>query len=558
MSPARDQMPPLPDSCSDLRKCYWQQILRPPRMLGGYSPGPDIQLGYLVAYAETVLFTEGHLATFTQLGEIKHYPSRFLRHPFWIECHLPLPGYARRDFSVLGFRADYNEHPLLLHGETIEYKYDTSVGDWQLIFITKQGEVFLRLRKTIQFLQEWGVDHRKPCSMKACPVAIRGSDYAYMTELRCEACHTEERYWKQAAEAFLVAALVGAPSLKSQKKEPAEETRQASSPQPPAKKETRKPPVVVVHPLLLDRYVSQQESQRQQAIESADKYLWMHSAWTMTEALRPTMGAIDLLRLPSTNTYIELEQPHIVHEAQFAACSFLQLPAGTDSVQRKLYSILDIEGKAHWKMLYEYKDAKQPGRWALPQDYQCPVQQCGREQTPEGVIFHLCDRCQKRASHFTTWLAIALGMIAGDYQEQVELREPEEVIETSKKYVYDEQSGATIEKTVLRRFRVIRYYDACVQRHSSAPRSRRGSWMTNRPLAESEYDVNPDALIYVLIRPKDYDRTYLHQRFVNMYGKTQHIDPKRRLQPMTIARLRQLPQIQRITKVYASAYQEIA
>src|SRR5579859_5814479 len=166
MSPVRDQMPPLPDSCSDLRKRYWQQILRPPPMYGNYTPPPDVQLGYLVAYAETVPFTEEHFIHFTQLHEIKHYPSRFLRHPFWIECHLPLPDYDRRYFAVLGFRADYEEHPLLLHGDTIEYKYDTSVGDWLLVFITKQGEDFLRLRKTIQFPQEWGAGSRSLCSMK--------------------------------------------------------------------------------------------------------------------------------------------------------------------------------------------------------------------------------------------------------------------------------------------------------------------------------------------------------------------------------------------------------
>lgn len=143
-------------------------------------------------------------------------------------------------------------------------------------------------------------------------------------------------------------------------------------------------------------------------------------------------------------------------------------------------------------------------------------------------------------------------MIAGDYQEQVEMSSSEEIVETSTKYLCDEQSGEIKEKKVLRRFRVIRY-DACLQRVSNPPRSRRGSWMTNRPLAESKYDVNPQALIYVLIRPKDYDRTYRHKRFVNMLGKKQHIDPKRRLQPMTIATLRALPHTQRITR-YTQAH----
>ncbi len=78
--------------------------------------------------------------------------------------------------------------------------------------------------------------------------------------------------------------------------------------------------------------------------------------------------------------------------------------------------------------------------------------------------------------------------------------------------------------------------------------------MSGKPLAESEYDINPNAILYVEIQPRDHDRTYKHARYTRMRGKTQHIDPKPRLQPMTIATFRELPKIQRITKVYASKY----
>jgi hypothetical protein len=148
-------------------------------------------------------------------------------------------------------------------------------------------------------------------------------------------------------------------------------------------------------------------------------------------------------------------------------------------------------------------------------------------------------------------------MIAGDFQEQVEVREPEEVLETSTRTIRDEVTGQERKKPVLYRFKVIRYHDACVHR-SGPPQTKRGSWMAGRPLAESEFDVNPAALLYVQIQPRDHDRTYHHERYTHMKGKTQHIDPHPRLQPMTIATFRQLPRRQSITKVSASNFEETA
>ena len=78
--------------------------------------------------------------------------------------------------------------------------------------------------------------------------------------------------------------------------------------------------------------------------------------------------------------------------------------------------------------------------------------------------------------------------------------------------------------------------------------------MSGRPMAESEYEINPNAIIYVQIQPKGYNRTYTHERYTYVRGKTQHVEPGPRLQPMTIAPFRQLKHIQKITRVYASKY----
>jgi hypothetical protein len=57
------------------------------------------------------------------------------------------------------------------------------------------------------------------------------------------------------------------------------------------------------------------------------------------------------------------------------------------------------------------------------------------------------------------------------------------------------------------------------------------------------------------IQPRDHDRTDKHFPYTRMRGKTQHIDPKPSLQPMTIAAFMQLPRVQRVTRVLASKFE---
>ena len=211
-------------------------------------------------------------------------------------------------------------------------------------------------------------------------------------------------------------------------------------------------------------------------------------------------------------------------------------------------------------MFYEVDPRRHQGNWTVSKEHTCPEQRCQVEDAETGRVFHLCEVCQERATHYTSWLAIALRMLAGDFREQVEVRKPEELLETSTRTVRDKTTGEEREKRVLYRFKVIRYYDACVRRDGQ-PQTKRGSWMANRPLAESEYEVNPAAIIYVLIQPRKHQRTYRHRRYTHMQGKTQQIDPNLRAQPMTMATFRQLhqfQQVQRITRVSASSYEELA
>ncbi len=294
---------------------------------------------------------------------------------------------------------------------------------------------------------------------------------------------------------------------------------------------------------LLERYLEHLSTMPPaEGVERSQKYLWMHSAWHMTEMLRHSTDDVPL-QLPAEYVYIELEQPRLLHNQEVAAFSLMPLEG-----QRWLFSVIDRIDQTVWKLFHE------GGGWLIPRGYICPEQRCTTEMIGGMTLYRLCNSCQERLNHYTSWIAIALRMIAGDFQEQVEVREPEYMVETAERTVHDISTGKTQQRSVRHHFRVIRYLDACVYK-GQAPQTKRGSWMTGRPLAESEYEVNPNAIIYVKIRSREYARTYRHQRYIHVRGKKQLIPPHYRLQPMTIATFRQLKQVQRITRVYASKYE---
>ena len=144
----------------------------------------------------------------------------------------------------------------------------------------------------------------------------------------------------------------------------------------------------------------------------------------MTEALCYTIDEDEFLHLPSSHLYIELEQTHQLNNQPFAACSFLCLSGLGQSVQRWQYSVIDIHGQSIWHIFYEGDTVKGQGHWTLPKEYLCPDGQCHVEETASGKLFTLCEVCQRVLASYVSWIVIALRMIAGDFQEQVELREP--------------------------------------------------------------------------------------------------------------------------------------
>src|SRR5712691_12853876 len=97
----------------------------------------------------------------------------------------------------------------------------------------------------------------------------------------------------------------------------------------------------------------------------------------------------------------------------------------------------------------------------LPRGDPCPEQSCTTEEIAGITVYHLCAICREHMTQSTSWVAIALRMIDGDFQEHIEMQEPEYLSETVNKKEYDTTAGSTKERTVQHRYRVIRYLDAC-------------------------------------------------------------------------------------------------
>lgn len=287
---------------------------------------------------------------------------------------------------------------------------------------------------------------------------------------------------------------------------------------------------------------TRQSSSIETAINHAHKYLWTQSAWAMTKTLQNFTDGLPI-QIPENHIYIELEKPHQQDQHTIAAFSFLQ--------QQKIYwllSIIDSNGLTTWKAFYENKE------WKLPNDYVCVHNKCQQEEHNGVTTYLLCHPCQDAIHYYTTWFTTALRMIKGDFQEQVELKKPEYIIESYDDKRYDHKTKKTKSTKIQHRYHIIRYFDASMVKEN-IPQKKHKSWMEGRPIARDEYEINPEAIIYVRIVSKEHDRTYKHPRYTNLRGKTQHINSVTRLQPMTIAAFKQLPHVQRITRVRASKFE---
>lgn len=540
-------LPPIPETSIHPLHLQYRKMVHYPKPLHHQkdvdftSSGKYIEM--ILAYSRILHFKKSQSEHFLQLLGKGSKPIIDLPdHPFWIECRLPQMDYFRgmTHIGMFCFRSDYQEHTMALREpKEIFYKNPSSLCEWRFDLIDERGMRFLRLIADPS--GDVIVDPQQVCPTNTCKTIF--------SKLRdkCPTCQQEITFWLRAINAFIAVGLKS-PVFVAEKTKPKTSIPPIQKQQPPAQPPkttqlpTRSEPVVVASPLLIDRYIkAQQTAQQRELLELSNKYLWMHSAWVMAEALRHSADNEPLYVSPDP-LYIELEQPRKLHNQEVFAFSFLW-----QQENQWKFSVLNGEGETVWSMFYESND------WTLPQHYACPEQKCTSEVVGGVIVYNLCNTCQERMTHYTSWLNIALRMIAGDFQEQVELRVPEEVLEAGTKIVRDDRTGESKDVLVLRKFRLIRYYDAC--RHiGKVILGRRGSWMAGRPLADSEYEVNLDAIIYVQIQSRDHDRTYRSSRYVNMRGKTQHIDPHTRLQPMTIATYRQLRQIQRITRVFASKF----
>jgi hypothetical protein len=299
--------------------------------------------------------------------------------------------------------------------------------------------------------------------------------------------------------------------------------------------------VIVSSPLLLDRYLLRRQEVRVIDARTLDKYLWMQSAWLMSDALRH--GITPILSLPKRALYIELEYPQQLYHQEVAAFSF------APHEQCWVFAVLDSNGQTIWSIHYEQHT------WALPRAYHCPEQQCQTVADGEGMSYLLCELCQQRINHYPPWLVVALRMIRGDFRTQVTLQEPEVIMKSGHYTVREGLDGPTSTIQTSHTFRIIRPFDASVL-SSSVSQGKRGSWMRGRPLATGVNELNPNAIIYVQIQPEAYNRTYVHDRYTGVKGTVQHVEPGPRLQPMTVAAFQRLGSWQRLTRVTASRYEE--
>jgi hypothetical protein len=303
--------------------------------------------------------------------------------------------------------------------------------------------------------------------------------------------------------------------------------------------------------------------------------LWMNSAWAMFEALRPADAHSGESYIPQDHFWIEFETPKQTPAGEMAAFLIINrddtdllVETGPYSYPDRQWSerkiadlkrqyrqkalssrdaylhwyeiaVVNAEGRITWSVAFTADLEENITIWHFSRGYACPTGECEvlerelRDEMPsEGLP--ACPTCQHTVEYFQTWLVIAYQMLRGDFQETEETEEDETIVVTEEIEERDPtRPSRLLTRRLTHRMYVMRF-DASMQRMPSASRGKRGAWMAGRPVVESDYEADENAVIFVRMEYREHERTFRNARYKAAKDTTRSFPAKIRPQQMTV------------------------
>ncbi len=281
-------------------------------------------------------------------------------------------------------------------------------------------------------------------------------------------------------------------------------------------------------------------------IDVAHKYKLTPSALAMIKRLMPERSQGIIETLPGTGIWAMLDDSEstVVYFSSIphAVTSYLECHPGTKITEKlaKLPAIsqqwtLDVFRRGDNPRGYVYDASRQ--QWTLAQAEACVSGACegiAIDQTDHFPNWYICNECAPVFQYWTSWFPVALMAINGDFAETEEKQEPDVITEQEIRKVRWPGSGRYRDVPVTHAYEIVTF-DMSVKTRTHQPHR------DHEPSSPTwlEQAIAAETVLYVSKRVGQSQRTFRHERYVNMRGKTIDVRAYDKRIPMSVKRLKQ-------------------
>ncbi len=283
-------------------------------------------------------------------------------------------------------------------------------------------------------------------------------------------------------------------------------------------------------------------------LDCAKKYRLTSSALSMIARLKPEHSSGRIATLPGTGVWLVLDNPEMTNlyfsSIPQAAISYVESHPHTilDEKWQKVISApwqwtLDIFQLGRHPVSYAYHAER--GLWTLNMPL-CYAGQC--ELTGKDAQgwpgWYICPECRPAFDYWTSWFPVALMAVSGDFAETEERQEPRIIqVHEPRGTRKGEHSGTGKydEQPAMHAWHIISF-DISVKTPPAHP-----DGQEHDPLHPTwlERAIADEAVVYVAKHIQESQRTFRHERYVNMRGRTIDVRPYDKRVPMSVKHLKQ-------------------
>jgi hypothetical protein len=280
-------------------------------------------------------------------------------------------------------------------------------------------------------------------------------------------------------------------------------------------------------------------------VDAAQKYKLAPSALAMIGRLKPE-GPNPLKALPGTGIWMTLDDERSTtiyfSSIAHATSSYLESHPYVKKLSKVLETIvalpwlwsLEIWMLDSQPLSYVY-DAER-GKWSFNANHHCPAHLCEKLTVDERhwPSWYICDVCRPRFEYWTSWFPVALMAVNLDFAEVEERQEPKRVTERELRRKRTDRGYKEI--SITHTYHVITF-DISVKTHATPIESLEHGEPSHPTWLEQA--IQDETVLYVDKHIEQFPRTFKHERYVNMRGKTIDVCAHDKRIPMSVKRLKQ-------------------